>query len=655
MDFFEHQDVARRRTGRLVLYLILAVAAIVVALYFVALMALTFVGGSGRPGQPNPYAESPFHPGLFAVVALATIGLILLASLYKTSQLSAGGEAVALMLGGRPLASKPRDLAERRLLNVVEEMALASGVPVPPVYVMDNEQGINAFAAGHEPGDAVIGVTRGCIEYLDRDELQGVMAHEFSHILNGDMRLNLRLVGVLHGILVLAIVGWYVLHSMRFSGGRSRGKGGGGAMAAILMVAVGLLVIGSIGLFFGKLIKSAVSRQREYLADASAVQFTRLPGGIAGALKKIGGLHETSKVEDVHAGEISHMFFGSAAGSFAFQLFGTHPPLDERIRRIDPSFDGRFPKRVEPVAVTRESLKPADQRKRERPFGPLRPGDATPLDPAGVLRNAGFPGAGRLLLAAAMLEAVPEPLDDAAREPYGARAVIYAVLLDADPEMRRRQLDALSKRAEELSYRETERLAALIDELPEGARLPLVEMAFPALRQLSPDQYAAFRENVDTLIRADEKVDLLEYSVRTMLLRSLDVPFGLAAPIIARQRRLDPLLPSLLGVLSTLAHVGHKEEADARRAFEKGMAEVGRRASLLPGSDCSLRNFDAALKTLAEAVPKLKRQILGACVACVAADGRVTPRESQLVQTIAALLGVPLPPIGAGGREGGRD
>jgi Zn-dependent protease with chaperone function len=290
MDFFEQQDLARRRTGRLVWYFALAVVGIVVAVYLVAWFALAMAGGyAEEPGAVNPYANSLWQPELFLMVALGTLGVILLSSLYKTVQLSAGGEAVALMMGGRLIDSMTSDLTERRLLNVVEEMALASGTPVPPVYVMDQEPSINAFAAGREPSDAVIGVSRGCLEYLDRDELQGVMAHEFSHILNGDMRLNLRLIGILHGILVLAIIGWFVLRSMPFSGRSRGGKNSGGAIAVILVVGVGLLVVGSIGLLFGKLIKSAVSRQREYLADASAVQFTRLPDGIAGALKKIGG------------------------------------------------------------------------------------------------------------------------------------------------------------------------------------------------------------------------------------------------------------------------------------------------------------------------------------------------------------------------------
>ena len=644
MDFFEHQDAARRRTGRLIVYFILAMVAIVVAIYFVVLLAMVFVGGdSDRPGAPNPYMESPWHPGLFALVALATIGVILLGSLYKTSQLASGGEAVALMMSGRLIDRQTRDPAERRLLNVVDEMALASGTPVPPVYVMDNEPSINAFAAGHQPADAVIGVSRGCLEYLSRDELQGVMAHEFSHVLNGDMRMNLRLVGILHGILVIAILGWFVLRSMRYSGRSSRGGDkGGGAVAMILAVGVGLLVVGSVGLFFGKLIKSAVSRQREYLADASAVQFTRLPEGIAGALKKIGGRPETSKIEDAHAEEISHMFFGNAFGSLGSHLFATHPPLVERIRHVDPGFDGKFPERVKPVKVAREA--PRAKKKRGKPS---RPGGTTPLDPAGVLGQIGVPGVEQIAYAAALLEGMPEPLRDAAAEPYGARAVIYAVLLDRDAQMRRRQLDALGARAEELSYRETERLAPLIDRLPEEARLPLVETTVPALKNLSPDQYARFRENVEALIKADDKLDLLEYAVQSMLLGQLDVQFGRSRPIAVRYRRLDPLVPSLVGVLSTLAHAGQTAELDVKRAFDKAMAEVGRKASPLAKSDCSMRNLDAALKALAEAAPKLKRQIFTACVACVAADGKVTPREGQLVQAIAAVLGVPVPPIGA--------
>ena len=253
----------------------------------------------------------------------------------------------------------------------------------------------------------------------------------------------------------------------------------------------------------------------------------------------------------------------------------------------------------------------------------------------------------QLLYAALILENMPQPIGDAAREPYGARAVVYALLLDRDADMRRRQLAALKARAEALSYRETERLSPLVDNLPDEARLPLVDMTLPALKQLSGDQYATFRENVDALIEADEKLDLLEYTVRTMLLRQLDVPFGRAKPTAVRYRRLDPLLPSLVAVLSTLAYAGQESEADVRRAFDAAMAAAGRTGSPLAQSDCSLRNLDAALDALAEAAPKLKRDILSACITCVAADGKVTPREGQLIHAVAAVLDIPIPPIAA--------
>ena len=650
MDFFQHQDDARRKTGRLVVYFGLAVIGIVLSVYFVFLLALSMLGGND-PSSPNPYAESPFHPDLFGIVAIGTIAVIVMGSLYKTAQLSSGGESVALMLGGRLINPNTRDLAEKRLLNVVEEMSLASGTPVPPVYVMDNEPSINAFAAGHNVDDAVIGVSKGSLDYLDRDELQGVIAHEFSHILNGDMHLNLRLIGILHGILIIALLGWFVMRSIRFSGGSSRsdGKGGGGALA-ILAIGLGLLIIGGIGLFFGKLIKSAVSRQREYLADASAVQFTRLPDGIAGALKKIGGRPDTSKIEDPHAEEISHMFFGNAFGSFSSRMFSTHPPLNERIRRIDPSFDGKFPKRVERVRITSAATETRKKKVRPKrdPFAAVgQAGGSMPMDPTGVLGTIGIPGMEQLVYAAAILESMPQPIRDATAEPYGARAVIYALLLDRDEKMRRHQLDVLRPLAEELSFKETQRIVAITDGLPTEAQLPLVEMAMPALKALSPDQYARFRKNVAELVAADGKIDLLEYTVQKTLLKTLDVHFRLARPTSVRYRRIDRVLSPLSLVLSMLAYAGQENEADARRAFDAGMSEIGQKGSPAAKGDCSLKNLDAALNQLSASSAAVKKDILRACVACVAADGKVEPREGELVQAVAAVLGVPVPPVGA--------
>ena len=300
MDFFASQDVARRKTSLLLLYFSLAVFFIIVAIY----LAFTFLfiyqqGGTGQ-FDPNRF----WNPDLFVGVVIGTVIVVGCGSLYKISVLRSGGARVAEMLGGRLIPAGSKDFLQKRLLNIVEEMAIASGVPVPPVYLLESEKGINAFAAGFTKDDAVIGITRGALETLDRNELQGVVAHEFSHILNGDMWLDLKLVGFLHGILLIALIGRSILR------GSSRSRNSKNSGGAVLFGLV-LLILGYLGVLFGRLIKSSVSRQREYLADASAVQFTRNPGGLAGALKKIGGLASGSLIEHNKAEEISHMFFSN--------------------------------------------------------------------------------------------------------------------------------------------------------------------------------------------------------------------------------------------------------------------------------------------------------------------------------------------------------
>lgn len=334
MDFFEAQDVARRRTRLLVILFVAAVVLIILIIYIV----VHYLRGP-RPGEV-------IDPVLLAVVAGGVVLLVGTGSGYRTLQLRRGGPAVAELLGGRRISPTTTDPAERRLVNVVEEMAIASHIPVPAIYVLDNEEGINAFAAGHSPTDAAVTVTHGTLQALTRDELQGVIAHEFSHIFNGDMRLNLRLMGLLFGILLLAVLGRILLYTGprgAYRGGTNRRGGGGGQ---IVLIGLALLLVGYIGVFFGRLIQAAISRQREYLADAAAVQFTRNPQGIAGALKKIGASLEAggpgAQIANAHAEEANHLFFARGIGGLATRLFASHPPLVERIRRIDPTFDGHF-------------------------------------------------------------------------------------------------------------------------------------------------------------------------------------------------------------------------------------------------------------------------------------------------------------------------
>ena len=660
-DFFDRQDHARRQTTRLLVMFGLSVVVIILATY----LALAMAAVHYDQGRAKLLADPTlWQPALFVWVTLGTLLVISVGSLYKVSELSAGGEQIALMLGGRPIDPQTRDLAERRLLNVVEEMALASGVPVPPVYVLEDESGINAFAAGHQPGDAVVAVSSGCLEYLTREELQGVMAHEFSHILNGDMRLNIRLIGIVYGILVLAVVGYYI---MRFAGHLpSRDEKKAGAAAGAFLLGLVLLVLGYLGVFLGKLIKSAISRQREFLADASAVQFTRLPSGIAGALKKIGGLSEGSRIRDGHAEEISHMFFGDAfAGSF-FNLFATHPPLDERIRALEPEFDGHFPE-VAPVAIAPEGDKKPPAVKRPVPFPfPLGfPGVTAGLSgsaegtvgradrgtrPLGIetpqVPRVGTQRPEQLGDADRLLAAMPPPLLDAAREPFVAQALIYAMLLTrVEGESRTGQLEFLRRQIDDAVYRHTLQLAASLQTLPADALLPLVELTIPALKKFSPQQYGRFRQAVEELVRADGTIDLFEYCLRMVLFSYLDVHFGRKKPPAIRYRNTMAIVRPATIVLSMLAYIGQEQPEEMERAFRAGAEHLSIKAEILPRQQCTLQSFDAALAELSQSSPTVKRDAITAVSACIAADGQMTREEGELLRAIAAVLGCPMPPL----------
>jgi Zn-dependent protease with chaperone function len=658
-DFFDRQDHARRQTTRLIVMFALAVVAIILAIYLALALGAVWAEAprhviddlSAEAQRPAVQAgRTLWNPALFLGVTLGTILVIGLGSLYKISELSGGGEHVALMLGGRVVHPQTTEPAERRLLNVVEEMALASGVPVPPVYVLDHEPGINAFAAGYQPGDAVVAVSAGCLRYLTREELQGVMGHEFSHIVNGDMRLNLRLVGIVFGILVLAVIGYYALRVAGQVGPRDRKSGG--ATATVFLVGLVLLVMGYLGVFLGKLIKCGISRQREFLADASSVQFTRNPGGITGALKKIGGQAAGSRIRDGHAAEISHMFFGDAFAGSLLNLFATHPPLERRIRALEPDFDGRFPV-VRPLTTAEDAA-----------AEPLRAGQpafvaseivtaaASPavmaLDAGDTAQRIGRPRAEHLSHAGRIVEGMPQPLLEAARQPFVAQAVIYALLLSRDDEATRtRQLQLLQGQIEPPLYKEVEQLAAMVQSLPVATRLSLVDLALPALKKSSPKQYGQLRQAVELLAHAEGKVDLYEYCLRTVLLSYLDVHFGLKKAPAVRYRTAGAVAGPAAVVLSTLAYVGQQQPEEVQRAFQAGAQGLLGQAAMVPRQQCTLRMFDASLAVLAQVSPNVKRQIISAVTATIAADGKVTAEESELLRAIAAVLACPLPPMAA--------
>jgi Zn-dependent protease with chaperone function len=655
MDFFARQDQARRNTARLVFYFALAVIGIILAVYLV--LAALFL----RPPRGGADGLSwLWNIELLLYAVGGTSAVIAIGTLSKIVELARGGSVVATALGGREIDPHTTDLDERKLLNVVEEMTIAAGIPMPELYLLEREDGINAFAAGNSTSDAAVGVTRGCLRLLSRDELQGVIAHEFSHILNGDMRLNLRLIGILNGILCLAIIGHFLLRMSFYGAGRSRSSGRKEGANPLPLIGLALLILGSIGVFFGRLIKSAVSRQREFLADAAAVQFTRNPDGLVGALKKIGGLAHGSRIQSPRAEEASHLFFGNALNRSWLNLLSTHPPLVQRIQVWEPSFQGEFPQ------VVRPAPEPEPARRKAAPTSathgrippPLWPATAgspvqvpvpgTVIAATNALDHVGQPTPDHLLFAAALIDDLPNNLRDAAHEPMSATALIYCLLLSPDEAARGEQLEQLGSLVPEPILREVRRLLTAVTGLDRGARLPLIELSLPALRRLAPSQYKDFEQAVQRIIESDRQIDLFEYALRHLLRRHLEPHFKQPRKPIVQYYVLKPVIPQTVVVLSGLAHVGHDTITAATEAFRTGLSKLDLpfgQVALLEPSAANLSQLDAALDQLAQCTPQLKKQILGACAATVAADDKVQPREAELLRAVADALDCPLPPF----------
>jgi Zn-dependent protease with chaperone function len=637
MDFFERQDKARRSTKLLVFYFIAAVVLIVVTVYLASVFV--FAGAGSR----HHYSQNQFalwNPELFLWVAVGTVAVIACGSLYQISQLSSGGSSVATMLGGRPLNPNSSDPDERKLLNVVEEMALASGVPVPEVYLLENEAGINAFAAGFTTSDAVIGVTRGAIKQLNRDELQGVIGHEFSHILNGDMRLNLRLMGVIFGIICLATVGRILLNTR-------------GRKNPLPIFGLALIVIGGVGVFFGRLIQAAASRQREFLADASSVQFTRNPAGLSGALQKIGGSPVGSRLESEHASDACHMFFGNGMRESFISAFATHPPLEERIHAIDPQWDGKFPK---PTAADLEDLLGAPIKPGAAHFPPIMGfpfPQAAALAPQAVRQQTVMPSLGKptpmhLHYAQELRASFPESVQSAAREPLSAAALIYATLLSATESTRATQLKELAQQTTKTIYEKTVALQPDVASVSSRARLPLVELAIPGLRRLSADEFQQFESTLNWLIKSDGQVELFEFVLEKIISRHLEPQFGQTRRAVVQYYSIKPLLPECAVLLSALAHVGSNDAAQIEKAFQEGapyLRAVDYGVGLLPRSECGLEQVDPALDRLGLAVPQIKKNLIEACVHVVGADGVIQENEAELLRAIADTLDCPMPPF----------
>ena len=637
MNFFEAQDKARRNTLWLVLLFVLAVAGLILLANLFLLSILAYV----KAGQLIVSPEMLYYFFSWKEFTIVSSGICLLVfggSLYKARSLSGGGPTVAEMLGGRLVSSATTDLQHRQLLNVVEEMAIAAGMPIPQVYLL-SETSINAFAAGLSPANAVIGITEGTLQRLNREELQGVIAHEFSHIANGDMRLNIRLIGMLHGILLIGLIGSFLVRSLRFAGG-SRNKRGAAFLGAIAAVGIGLMIIGYAGSFFGQWIKAIVSRQREYLADSSAVQFTRNKDGIADALKKIGGSAVGSYISSPSAPQYSHAYFVNGI-SFLWQpWFATHPPLERRIKRIEPTWDGEFLKSVVSQAPPFESAKapPSAATKLAMTAAILSSAEQA-IGQVGTLNEANIEYAHRLIIAMPLL------LREAAQDAYSARILIYAALVHL-------QKDKAAALAVVAPYPDPDMQTLLDKYLPElktmddRFKLPLLELCINALRELSPNQFVQFKTATANIIASDKSVNLREWIIQRFVVQQLDQHFGFRKPPKAKYSSLDMVSQDVRMLLSLIAWVEHKDAAQADDAFASGAAEAElQNLELMTAKALKLDSLDRALDNLMQLRPLVKPRLLKGCVALIMNDGRATTRGIELVRTISTCLDCPMPPM----------
>ncbi len=628
MNFFEAQERARKSSRLLVWWFALAVLGVILVMYILATVAMHY--GAGYTDSSNLITPTPamswWNLELFLVIAGVVGSVIVIGSVSKTSQLSAGGKVVAESLGGRPIEQNTRDHYERRLLNVVEEMSIASGVPIPEVWIMDDEPGINAFAAGTDPANAVIGVTRGTLERLDRAELQGVVAHEFSHILNGDMKLNMRLMGWIFGLVMLSMLGRVIFQSVRHFRG-SRDSKAGGVIMALILAGLAVWLVGSVGVLFARMIQAAISRQREFLADASAVQFTRLPDGIAGALKKIGGFPEHGRIMAPAATEARHMFF---AGSSLNSVMATHPPLDQRIKAIDPHWNGQmleaqvldsdqafngtmgFAGKVEQIAASdRPEILGNDTRMDSHVGESIRSGLVLEQDGQEFSKDH-------------------------------AKSLLLGLLVSANQEglqlagniLRARGFDDLNV-GSVIGWSEKMAQKSSIE------KLAMVDLSLVWLRRMDVQEARDFISITQELIEADGQVEMFEFMLQQVIRRHVEIGTGMVPVPKIKFRKLAEIEAEMMNLLSAFGSVSGGEGV-LGKAFQEYREHTGREPYQ---TEVGLGHVAEALGKMDASTPLVKQQVLRLCSLVVMDDGKVDDLEMELLRATAEAMGAPIPPM----------
>jgi len=642
MNFFERQQQVRAASKRMVVLFVLAVLGIT------AIVNLPFIAAAefrkGGTETPQRLIE------LSVVVSSAVLLLIAAVSIVRTLMLrQGGGVRVAESLGAIRIPDTPTDAALKRYRNVVEEIAIASSTPVPVLYYLPKDEGINAFAAGYTPADAAVCVTQGSLDRLNRDELQGVIAHEFSHIVNGDMRLSIRLIGVLAGITALAIIGRTVMY---WGSDDDDDKGFGLALAALGLV---LAAAGWIGVFFGRLIKAAVARQRESLADASAVQLTRQTSGLTGALKKIGGLEAGSVLRSPKTENVSHMLFGEGVNrrghrrswfdSFS-SLYATHPPLVKRIQALEPDFT---PSNLDELRE-RWRYQPPDGLKEDARIGfAAAPGQQAPpgrLNAREYTAAVGNPTAASYETGVRIRKQIPQHLVDLARNPATAVPLMYGLIFDRSQNVREAQYGIVARYHGKQVADESWRCAAELVRLDPSLRLPVASIAFPALRGRPEADAQLITSVLGELINADGQIDIFEYCLGTLVFVGLNEALTSKSPWKSRRQSLTSAQSAICCLIAVLAQTGNSDPRVAAAAFQAGIsvAYPQTRIPFLPVVQ-GVFALERAWPVIDGLEGNDKATLVAAVVTTVTADRVVTEEESELLRTVCGVLHCPVPPV----------
>ena len=639
-QFYEHQDNAYNTTAKLTF--VMAVAIIGTILISGGIITYLFAFFMYLDGvEPSRLKTTLIWVFCFASTSIGVV--VAIGTISKMLQLRAGGRVIAEDVGGR-LITEPRDDDERRLLNIVEEISVASGIPTPPVYLLGLCDGINAFAAGHNPREAVVAVTRGAIRNLNRDQLQGVIAHEYAHILNGDMALNMKMVGWLHGVLAITIladrlieIGCEALFRERRTMFSQNDNGLGGILP--IVIGCGLWPVGLIGTFMALLAKAATSRQREFLADAYAVQFTRHPEGLADAFKRLAGHDAGSRVRSSKAIEASHMFFAEGCGRLASRL-ASHPPLVDRVLRLDPTWDGT------PLFAGEDQI---------GEFTGAFQGALGLVSGASDMTDNG-PVAGleaqlqervrevpdmlaTVAFAESVLSSLPDPLVQIIEAPGGTSLVLHGLWL-AHAKDESIGYDMLPKlQAERLNP-----LVPFLREMNSAQQVMLLDKAADALGKARGPERRTLREVNQCFIDACETDNLFQWMWNAIVSESL----GLEKDRKPRYGKLSQVEGACEVVLSRVSYASGSK-AVAGFSFQRGLANLAlENISLLDEADCDWEKFQMAVDLIAQLAAAPRRQVLVACSSALSSDQDITPDESYIIRGICQRLGYEVPTIFAG-------